>query len=28
VTDVRTLNAVMKEIQRVKGVMSVERVRG
>jgi GTP pyrophosphokinase len=28
VTDLRSLNAVMKEIERVRGVLSVERVRG
>jgi (p)ppGpp synthase/HD superfamily hydrolase len=27
VKDVRTLNAVMKEIERIKGVLSVERVK-
>jgi (p)ppGpp synthase/HD superfamily hydrolase len=28
VNDVNTLNAVMKQIERIKGVMSVERLRG
>ena len=27
ITDVRVLNKVMKEIERVKGVLSVERIR-